>query len=52
MLAIYFVLQTFIKDKVHMHIQTSCDNTTAVNIINDMGTSHSDSCNSIATEIW
>ena len=29
-----------------------CDNTTAVNVINHLGTSHSDSCNSIAKEIW
>ena len=35
-----------------MHIRIMCDNTTAVNIINNMGTSHSDSCNSIAKKIW
>ena len=29
-----------------------CDNTTAVNVINHMGTSHSDPCNSLAKEIW
>ena len=29
-----------------------CDNTTAVNVINHMGTSYSDSCNSLAKEIW
>ena len=29
-----------------------CDNTTAVNVVNHMGTSHSDSCNSVAKEIW
>ena len=29
-----------------------CDNTTAVNMINHMGTSHLDSCNSVANEMW
>ena len=29
-----------------------CGNTTAVNVINHMGTSHSDSCNSVTKEIW
>lgn len=52
MLAVYLGLQTFAKDKSHTHIRVMCDNTTAVNIINNMGTSHSDSCNSIAKEIW
>lgn len=52
MLAVYLGLQTFAKDKAHTHIRVMCDNTTAVNIINNMGTSHSDSCNSIAKEIW
>ena len=50
MMAVYLDLQTFAKDKAHTHIRIMCDNTTAVNIINNMGTSHSDSCNSIAKE--
>ena len=29
-----------------------CDNNTAVNVINHMGTSHSDPCNSVVKEIW
>ena len=49
---LYLGLQTFAKDKVHTHMKIMGDNTTAVNIINNMGTSHSDSCNSIAKEIW
>ena len=52
MLAVYLGLQTFAKDKAHTHIRIMCDNTTAVNIINNMGTSHLDSCNSIAKKIW
>ena len=52
MLAILMGLQTFAKDKSNTHIRIMCDNTTAVNVINHMGTSHSDSCNSVAKEIW
>lgn len=51
MLAIYLALQTFAKGWVNTHMQVVCDNTTAVNVINHMGTSHSDSCNSSAKEI-
>ena len=29
-----------------------CDNTTAVNVTNHVGTSHSDSCKSMTKEIW
>ena len=52
MLAILLGLQTFAKDKSNTHIRIMCDNTTAVNVINYMGTSHSDPCNSVAKEIW
>ena len=52
MLAILLGLQTFAKNKNNTHIRIMCDNTTAVNVINHMGTSHSDLCNSIAKEIW
>ena len=52
MLAIYLALQTFAKGWANTHIRVMCVNTTAVNVINHMGTSHSDSCNSLAKEIW
>ena len=53
MLAIYLALQTFAEGWADTHIRVMCDiNTTAVNVINHMGTSHSDSCNSLAKEIW
>ena len=52
MLAIYLALQTFAKGWVNTHIRVLCDNTTAVNVLNHMGTSHSDSCNSLAKKIW
>ena len=48
MLAVFFGLQTFAKDKNNTHIRIRCDNTAAVNIINNMGTSHSDECNKLA----
>ena len=51
-LAILLGLQTFAKDKSDTHIRIMCDNTTAVNVVNHMGTSHSDSCNSVAKKIW
>ena len=52
MLAIHLALQTFAKAWATTHIRVMCDNTTAVNVINHMGTSYSDSCNSLAKEIW
>ena len=52
MLAIYLALQTFAKGWVNTHIRVLCDNTTAMNVLNHMGTSHSNSCNSLAKEIW
>ena len=52
MQAIYLALQTLVKGWVSTHIRVMCDNTTAVNVINHMGTSHSDSCNSLAKRIW
>ena len=52
MLAIHLALQTFAKAWATTHIRVMCDNSTAVNVINHMGTSHSDSCNSLAKEIW
>ena len=50
MLAILLGLQTFAKDKSNTHIRIMCDNSTAVNVINHMGTS-SVSCNSVAKKI-
>ena len=52
MLAILFGLQTFARNMNSTHIRIMCDNTSAVNIINHMGTSHSDPCNRMAKNIW
>lgn len=50
MLPIYLGLQTFAKNKANTCVRVMCDNTTVVNVL--MGTSHFDSCNSIAKDIW
>lgn len=52
MLAIFFGLQCFAKAKTDAHIRILCDNTTAVHVLNNMGTSHSEPCNSMAKKIW
>ena len=52
LLAAYFVLKSFIKDIKGKHIKMMIDNTTAVSVINNMGTCHSDPCNSVACKIW
>jgi len=35
-----------------MHLRILTDSTTAIAVINHMGTSHSDPCNSLGKEIW
>ena len=52
MLAIYLALKTFASKKENTHIRIMCDNTSAVNILNHMGTTHSDPCNGLAKIIW
>ena len=52
LLAAYFALNCFISDVKNKHIKLMIDNTTAVAVINHMGTSHSDDCNSIAIKLW
>lgn len=50
--AAYFALQTFFSKSENMHIRILIDNTTAVAYINNMGGSHSESCNDVANCIW
>ena len=53
MLAVLLGLQTSAKNNNNnTHIRIMCDNTTTVNVINHMGTSHSDICYSVANKIW
>ena len=49
----YLGMQTFAKRKTNSHIRIKIDNTTAVSVINRMGTSHSAACNAIGKKnIW
>ena len=51
MLAVYYASRSFKSHLLHTHTRVLCDNTTAVSVINKMGTSHSDDCNTIAQHI-
>ena len=50
--AALFALQSFKHHLNGKHVEFMIDNTTAVCIINNMGTSHSDHCHSICVAIW
>ena len=52
LLAVFLGLQTFCSSQHDCHIRLMIDNTTAVAVINHMGTSHSDSLNRLTKEIW
>ena len=52
LLATFFGLKTFAQAKDHLHIRLMIDNTSAIAIINNMGTSHSGRCNTLAKWIW
>ncbi|KAL9962673.1 hypothetical protein ACROYT_G031795 [Oculina patagonica] len=45
-------LQTFCKSLRDTHIRLLIDNTTAIAVLNHMGTSHSKPCNRLGKEIW
>ena len=48
----YLGMQTFAKRKTNFHDRMKIDNTTAVSVINRMGTSHSTACYAIGRNIW
>ena len=52
MMAIYFTLKSFSKQLQGKHVKIFSDNTSAVGIINKMGSSKSNICNSICQNIW
>ncbi len=52
LLAIYNALSSFFNDTKSLHIRVLSDNTTAVYSINNMGTSHSYTCNLIVRKMW
>ena len=52
MIAIYYAIRSFkgkLKDK---HVRVLCDNTTAVAVLNKMGSTRSMACNLMAQKIW
>jgi hypothetical protein len=52
LLASFLGLKAFARERTHVHIRLRLDNTTAVSVINHMGTSHSHACNAIGKSIW
>ena len=52
MIAIYYGLRSFIHNVTNVHVRVLTDNTTAVSVINNMGTTRSPECNIIAQKIW
>ena len=50
--AILFALQAFSRELCGKHVKVFCDNTTAVNYVNEMGGIKSQICNSISSLIW
>ena len=52
LLAALFALKCFQSSLSGKHVKSMIDNTTAVSVINNMGTCHSDKCNWIAVKIW
>ena len=52
LLAAIFALKCFQSSLSGKHVEIMIDNTTAVSVINNMGTCHSDNCNSIGIKIW
>ena len=51
-LAAYFAVKSFTSQVENKHIRLMVDNTTAVAVINHMGTNHSDDCNSAVIKLW
>lgn len=52
LLAILFTLKSFTSLLSGLHIKVLCDNTTAINYVNEMGGVKSKSCNDICLDIW
>ena len=52
LLAAFFALQCFYSSRTGKHVTTMIDNTSAVSQINNMGTCHSEECNSLVVQIW
>ncbi|XP_045139142.1 uncharacterized protein LOC123520690 [Portunus trituberculatus] len=50
--AIFFSMQAFAHELEGRHISFFCDNTTAINYVNEMGGTKSKSCNDASSQIW
>ena len=51
LMAVFFSLQAFVIKLNNKHVRLKIDNTTAVAVINNMGTNHSVRCNKVALDI-
>ena len=52
LLASFLGLKALARERTYVHIRLRLGNTTAVSVINHMGTSHSHACNAIGKSIW
>ena len=52
MVAILYALRSFVDKLENLHIRVLSDNTTAVSVVNKMGTMRSPDCNTVAQYIW
>ena len=52
LMAAFFTLKCFINSVEGKHVKIMIDNTTAVSVINNKGTSHNEQCNDVACDIW
>ena len=52
MLAILYALRSHKEELSGHHLRVLCDNTTAVHVLNKMGTTRSPECNEMAKQIW
>ena len=52
MIAIFYALHSYTIDLTNLHVRVLTDNTTAVAVINNMGTTRSPACNAVAQRIW
>ncbi|XP_076035570.1 uncharacterized protein LOC143021751 [Oratosquilla oratoria] len=52
LIAVLLTLKSFANEVRGKHIKVFCDNTTAVNYINEMGGTRSVACNNVSSDIW
>ena len=52
MIAVYYAIRSFVHLLNGLHVRILCDNTTAVAVLNKMGSTRSPACNTMAHEIW